>query len=140
MAQEDHLAYGEYHGEEESQNGQERGIISDTIGRIGSSSGGPLSSLFSSLRSTVMKLGTEVVSEINDITGHRHTHLNANCTDGFHNSSHRYDSFAGQRDQNDAKWYVDGCGYMWAVSVALEQARSSVWILDCKMIFLILQI
>lgn len=28
------------------------------------------------------------------------------------------------------KWYVDACGYMWAVSVALEQAQHEIWILD----------
>jgi hypothetical protein len=27
---------------------------------------------------------------------------------------------------------VDGCGYMWAVSRALEQARETIWILDCE--------
>lgn len=47
----------------------------------------------------------------------------------FH-SSHRFESFAPQRQGNDIKWYVDGCSYMWAVSVALEQARESIFILD----------
>lgn len=28
------------------------------------------------------------------------------------------------------KWYVDGCSYMWAVSLALEHAQHSIWILD----------
>ncbi|KAI2423890.1 hypothetical protein LOZ30_005859 [Ophidiomyces ophidiicola] len=42
----------------------------------------------------------------------------------------RYGSFAPERDYNDAKWYVDGCTYMWAVSRALETARESIWILD----------
>ncbi|CAG8956486.1 hypothetical protein HYFRA_00003872 [Hymenoscyphus fraxineus] len=42
----------------------------------------------------------------------------------------RFHSFAPARHGNDAKWYVDGCGYMWAVSVALEEARESIWILD----------
>lgn len=45
---------------------------------------------------------------------------------------HRYNSFATQRIGNDTKWFVDGCGYMWAVSRALEQATTSIWILDCK--------
>lgn len=43
----------------------------------------------------------------------------------------RYDSFAPMREFNDAKWYVDGCSYFWAVSRALENARDSIWILDC---------
>ncbi|KAI6248785.1 Phospholipase [Erysiphe necator] len=42
----------------------------------------------------------------------------------------RFHSFAPRREHNSAKWYVDGCGYMWAVSVALEEARESIWILD----------
>lgn len=44
--------------------------------------------------------------------------------------THRYGSFAPQQFDNDVKWYVDGCGYMWAVSRALEQARETIWILD----------
>ena len=28
------------------------------------------------------------------------------------------------------KWYVDGCGYMYAVSIALENAQHEIWILD----------
>ncbi|KAF2199747.1 phospholipase D/nuclease [Delitschia confertaspora ATCC 74209] len=42
----------------------------------------------------------------------------------------RFQSFAPERHGNDIKWYVDACGYMWAVSVALERARESIWILD----------
>src|ERR1700761_3092727 len=42
----------------------------------------------------------------------------------------RYDSFASEKYGNDVKWYVDGCGYFWAVSRALEGARQSIWILD----------
>ncbi|KAK8151871.1 hypothetical protein BKA80DRAFT_305489 [Phyllosticta citrichinensis] len=46
-------------------------------------------------------------------------------------SKHRFLSFAPQRQSgNDAKWFVDACGYMWAVSVALERAQESIWILD----------
>jgi phospholipase D1/2 len=42
----------------------------------------------------------------------------------------QYDNFASQKGGNDVKWYVDGCSYFWAVSVALENARESIWILD----------
>ena len=28
------------------------------------------------------------------------------------------------------KWYVDGCGYFWAVSIALEHAQHEIWIMD----------
>ncbi|KAI1623417.1 phospholipase D [Exophiala viscosa] len=42
----------------------------------------------------------------------------------------RFDSFASEKPGNDVKWYVDGCGYFWAVSQALEAAKHSIWILD----------
>ncbi|KAK0267904.1 hypothetical protein LTR35_015962 [Friedmanniomyces endolithicus] len=61
---------------------------------------------------------------------HLHTHNSGVCSDGDSHHLHRFQSFAPQREGNDAKWYVDGCGYFWAVSVALEQARESIWILD----------
>lgn len=48
------------------------------------------------------------------------------------NASHRYESFAPQRVNNEVKWHVDGCNYFHAVSIALEQAKESIWILDCK--------
>jgi phospholipase D1/2 len=41
-----------------------------------------------------------------------------------------YHSFAPQRHQNHAKYYVDGCSYFWAMSVALEQAQKEIWIMD----------
>jgi phospholipase D1/2 len=47
-------------------------------------------------------------------------------------SQHRFGSFAPDRHENDVQWYVDGCSYFYAVSKALETARESVWILDCK--------
>lgn len=48
------------------------------------------------------------------------------------NAKNPHGSFAPQRSHNDAKWYVDGCSYMWAVSRALESAKESIWILDCE--------
>jgi len=48
------------------------------------------------------------------------------------NTPNRFGSFAPQREYNDVKWYVDGCNYFYAVSRALENARESIWILDCK--------
>ncbi|GAM89123.1 hypothetical protein ANO11243_071580 [Dothideomycetidae sp. 11243] len=44
-------------------------------------------------------------------------------------TSNRFDSFAPQRSGNHVKWYVDGCGYFWALSEALDQAKESIWIL-----------
>lgn len=48
------------------------------------------------------------------------------------NTENRFGSFAPPREHNDVKWYVDGCSYFWAVSRALENARESIWILDCR--------
>ena len=47
-----------------------------------------------------------------------------------YHSQHRFLSFAPERHGNDTKWYVDGCSYMYAVSLALERAKESIWILD----------
>ncbi|KAH0359606.1 phospholipase D/nuclease, partial [Aureobasidium melanogenum] len=44
--------------------------------------------------------------------------------------THRFQSFAPHRIGNEVKWYVDGAGYMHAVSIALERARESIWIMD----------
>jgi phospholipase D1/2 len=62
---------------------------------------------------------------------HSHTHLGEayNKLHGHHEAN-RFNSFAPIRTRNDAKWYVDGCGYMWAVSMAIEEATESIWILD----------
>ncbi|KAF2225685.1 hypothetical protein BDZ85DRAFT_69890 [Elsinoe ampelina] len=67
----------------------------------------------------------------NQDDAHTHTHGVEQCSDGSHSSSaHRFQSFAPQRAGNQVKWYVDGCSYFYAVSIALERARESVWILD----------
>jgi hypothetical protein len=46
-------------------------------------------------------------------------------------TGNRFESFAPVRNGNGAKWYVDGKDYMYAVSMALEKARETIWILDC---------
>jgi len=43
---------------------------------------------------------------------------------------HRFQSFAPTRDGNLVKWYIDGRDYFHAVSVALEQAKESIYIAD----------
>ena len=90
-------------------------------------------SLFDKLHGVVHGLGSDLKQSLSgQADTHSHTHGGAMCSDGMHdNDQHRYGSFAAQRNGNDGKWYVDGCGYMWAVSRALEQARESIWILDC---------
>ena len=137
----DPLAYGEDHGPPNENQGAEgeRGIVGDTYRKLRTkydkpTSGGGLGSmLFHKLHNVVTEIGSAL--EPNPAAAdvkHSHTHAGAQCTDGMHNpNQHRYDSFAAQRNGNDAKWYVDGCGYMWAVSEALERATESVWILDC---------
>ncbi|KAI1498694.1 phospholipase D/nuclease [Biscogniauxia marginata] len=44
-------------------------------------------------------------------------------------TNHRFQSFAAPTT-GGAKWYVDGASYFHAVSIALEEARESVYILD----------
>lgn len=93
-------------------------------------------SLFDKLHGVVHGLGSELnqrlagrydaTSPSSGLSGSVETATSQNT------SQHRYGSFAGTKFGNDAKWYVDGCGYMWAISTALEQARESIWILDCK--------
>jgi phospholipase D1/2 len=94
-------------------------------------------SFFHEAKSALHNYASDVKHELGVIENaieneiHSHTHLNAAC----HNlhmttRNNRYHSFAPPRTGNDAKWFVDGCGYFWAVSVALEEARESIWILD----------
>lgn len=61
---------------------------------------------------------------------HSHTHQAGECSDNDSHHMHRYQSFAPQREGNEVKWYVDGCSYMYAVSMALEHAQREIWILD----------
>ncbi|KAL2206587.1 putative phospholipase PldA [Sarocladium strictum] len=44
--------------------------------------------------------------------------------------SNRFQSYFPVRDGNHVKWYVDGRDYFWAVSIALEQAKESIYICD----------
>ncbi|KAI1109876.1 phospholipase D/nuclease [Nemania sp. NC0429] len=43
---------------------------------------------------------------------------------------HRFKSYFPEREGNLIKWYVDGRDYFWAVSVALEQAKETIYIAD----------
>ncbi len=95
-------------------------------------------SFFRDAKNALESFATDLKSEIETVESklddeiHSHTHLGQEC----HNlhpftKDQRYHSFAPQRHAgNEAKWFVDGCGYMWAVSVAIEEARESIWILD----------
>ena len=64
---------------------------------------------------------------------HRHDEEHEKRTDAKRDriaSSHRYNSFAPERDGNRIKWYVDGRDYFFAVSVALERAKETIYIED----------
>lgn len=64
---------------------------------------------------------------------HRHDEDHEKATDERREKarkSHRYESFAPERDGNMVKWYVDGRDYFWAVSVALENAKETIYIED----------
>lgn len=92
-----------------------------------------MASLFNKMHRAMHDLGVEVKEKLTgEDETHGHTHSSGVCSDGAHDQAlHRFQSFAPQREGNDLKWYVDACGYMWAVSMALERAQESIWILDC---------
>ena len=157
---EDGLAYGEYYPERgsvegEDYEGSERGLLGDTYRKLSSrynpqkqnpnaspsqsssqsgagppQSSGAGSSLFEKIHGAVHGLG----SELNQRLAGRYSPAPpaGGISASRPSSQHRYDSFVGQKTGNDAKWYIDGCAYMWAVSRALEQASESIWILDCE--------
>ena len=158
----DALAYGDYHtshpdpaevppGSEDFEDAEgERGIIGDTYRKIrgkyqpnqgdgstGSQQSGGLGSfIFHKLHEAVTDIGSKIDPNLTASGGSgapSSSHVaSQQYGDGQTGHQNRYDSFAVQRSDNDAKWYVDGCGYMWAVSRALEHATTSIWILDCK--------
>ncbi|KAK4160777.1 hypothetical protein QBC43DRAFT_219113 [Cladorrhinum sp. PSN259] len=62
---------------------------------------------------------------------HFHTHDGHRCHEDKHAdyAENRFCSFVAP-SQGHAKWYVDGASYFWAVSMAIEEARESIYILD----------
>ncbi|PMD36346.1 phospholipase D/nuclease [Hyaloscypha variabilis F] len=64
---------------------------------------------------------------------HRHDEKHEKETDDKRTriaESHRFQSFAPERPGNNIKWYVDGRDYCWAVSIALERAKETIYIED----------
>ncbi|KAH8596160.1 hypothetical protein B0O99DRAFT_510702 [Bisporella sp. PMI_857] len=64
---------------------------------------------------------------------HRHDEEHEQATDDKRTKiaeGHRFQSFAPERPGNKIKWYVDGRDYFYAVSVALEQAKETIYIED----------
>jgi len=66
-------------------------------------------------------------------SNHRHDEEHEKITDEKRSKiseAHRFESFAPIREGNDIKWYVDGRDYFWAVSVALDRAKETIYIED----------
>ncbi|KAK4241995.1 hypothetical protein C8A03DRAFT_29889 [Achaetomium macrosporum] len=64
---------------------------------------------------------------------HRHDEAHEKACDEKRSKiaeSYRFQSYFPERDGNMVKWYVDGRDYFWAVSVALEKAKESIYIAD----------
>ena len=123
MADEKNLTYGEDQADGMNE-GSDRGLVGDSLQRLQQNEG--VTSLFNKVSGAVQDLRSEfdrlVVGQSNNSS---HQTL----------GQHRFDGFVGPQDGNDVKWYVDGCGYFWAVSMALQEARHSIWILDCTRAF-----
>ncbi|KAI1386691.1 phospholipase D/nuclease [Hypoxylon trugodes] len=60
---------------------------------------------------------------------HESHNNNAGAEQSVFTSNNRFQSFAPETS-GAVKWYVDGASYFYAVSLALEEARESVYILD----------
>lgn len=118
----------------------ERGIIGDTYRKFrGKSPKKPGedpslgSFIFGKLQGAVQDISSEIGKRMDGRNQHSNVNAAVQAYDSMPTStSHRYGSFATQRTGSDAKWFVDGCGYFWAVSEALEHATQSIWILDCE--------
>ena len=85
-------------------------------------------SFFNKIHETVTSTFQKVTSQVED-------EVHVSHASGNVGPQNRFGSFAPPREGcNDVKWFVDGAGYFWAVSEALERARESIWILDCKLL------
>ncbi|KAF2867628.1 hypothetical protein BDV95DRAFT_610540 [Massariosphaeria phaeospora] len=164
----DDLAYGEYHGQGQQQEGGdgERGFIGDVGRRFfggrnenpqnpqnpqqphtsqpqppqqgAPANSGGMSFVFDKLHRTIHDIGSDLKERYAAKDGQQQGQPQQGPEGGpsapqpgqEYHPQHRFMSFAPERHGNNIKWYVDGCGYMWAVSTALERARESIWILD----------
>ncbi|WVQ75129.1 hypothetical protein IAR50_004738 [Cryptococcus sp. DSM 104548] len=84
-----------------------------------------------SLASNVSRLGIAVSTTWNP--NHRHDEEWEKEVDAKMEAirdSHRFRSFAGERNDNLVKWHVDGHDYFWALSEAIDGAKESIMILD----------
>ena len=121
-------SYG-YGGQSQTQGSQGQG----GYGRPPSSSQKPdlVSKLFSGLQGTVQSIGTDVAGLLGtQYPSQQYGQYGSHGQPGQGHARTRFGSFASEKQGNDVKWYVDGAGYFYAVSKALEGARESIWILD----------
>ena len=114
MAGNDNLAYGDFPSQDQSGEG-ERSLVDDAKNWIQGNQG--VSTFLNKFESTVK-------TELERFSGKEQSQRQGQ------GEQHRFESFVGPRESNDVKWYVDGCGYFYAVSIALQEAKESVWILD----------
>ena len=97
MADQDHLAYGDYQPRDEAVDGGDRGLVGDAVQKFQQNQG--VTSFLNKVQSTVQ----DFRSGFDRLTGQN--------SDEHHASRgrHRFDSFVGPRNGNEVKWFVDGC-------------------------------
>jgi hypothetical protein len=105
MADDKHLAYGDYQGHSaQDSESTDRGFISDTFKRF-QPGGDGVASFFNKVHGAVQELRSEFSDKLpSQLPGQSSQH------------QHRFGSFVAPTQGNDAKWYVDGCGYFWGES------------------------
>ena len=118
MADNHHLAYGAYPAQDDREQ-NDRGLVNDTLQKIQRTP--VVSSLLDKVQGAVQEFRSELIRVAGQGIGQSQPRQD----------QHRFDSFVGPQEGNAVKWYVDGAGYFWAVSIALQEARESIWILDC---------
>jgi len=88
-----------------------------------------VSGLLGKLQGRVVDIGSDVAQRLGTAID---PHAYAEYGQVKPDENQPFPCFAPERQGNDVKWYVDGCGYFYAVSKALEAARESIWILGGK--------
>ncbi|KAG9519008.1 phospholipase D/nuclease, partial [Aureobasidium melanogenum] len=89
--------------------------------------------LFDKVHKAVHEIGNDLKDKFSEHGQTQSAGANEQYGQGDYNDpheTHRFQSFAPHRIGNEVKWYVDGAGYMHAVSMALERARETIWIMD----------
>ncbi|GAA5871838.1 hypothetical protein JCM3774_000315 [Rhodotorula dairenensis] len=90
-----------------------------------------LSAKFDKLTTRAERFGESVAYAWNP--DHRHDEAHEKAEDEARlqiRKEHRFESFAGETEGNDVKWYTSGHDYFYALSEIIENAKETVWILD----------